>query len=152
MELTWTNELSVGNRVIDYAHKEVLRIINRIVHSVVAGDVADLSEAFQLLEKSLCICFITEENIAQALGFDFTKHRQAHQSLLNEFRRIKFELMAKNGKWSKFEEKCYVDSLSYCLIKHVKEDGKPLKIVLETNFYDFYPDCANNTSTLHGCA
>lgn len=139
MELSWTNELSVGNRVVDYAHKELLGIINRIVHSIVAGNVADLSEAFQLLEKSLCTYFVVEENIAQALNFDFTQHRREHQSLLNKFRYIRDELMAKNGMWSKFEEKCYVDFLRYCLIKHVKEDGKPLKILLETNFYNFNP-------------
>lgn len=139
MELSWTNELSVGNRVIDYAHKELLGIINRIVRSIVAGNVADLSEAFQLLEKSLCTYFVVEENIAQALNFDFAQHRREHQSLLNKFRYIRDELMAQNGMWSKFEEKCYVDSLRYCLIKHVKEDGKPLKILLETNFYNFNP-------------
>ena len=144
MKLSWANDWSVGNRFVDYAHKELLGIINQIVRSVVAGDVAALSEAFQLLEESLCAYFVVEENIAQALNFDFTQHRREHQNLLNKFRYIRDELMDKNGKWSKFEGKCYVASLRHCLIKHVKEDSKPLKIMLETNFYNFNPVRVNN--------
>lgn len=152
MELSWTNDLSVGNRVIDSAHKEVLGMVNSIVRSIVAGDVANVSEAFKLLEKSLCAYFVVEENIARTLGIDFAQHRLAHQGLWIEFHRIKDELMAGNGEWSEFEGECCADSLGCCLIRHIKEDGKPLKAVLKTRFYDFNANYMCGEPVLHGCA
>lgn len=140
MDMACTKQLSVGNRIIDSAHKEILGVINGIVRSIMARDVAALSEAFELLENCLCVYFSVEENIAQAVNFDFTQHLLAHQQLLNEFKRTKNELMARNGEWTKFEEKGYIGSLRNCLVRHIKEDGKPLKIVLETHFYDFNPN------------
>jgi hypothetical protein len=46
----------------------------------VKSDVA-LSVACKLLSDSLPDYFAVEESIAQALNFDFTQHRQAHQNL-----------------------------------------------------------------------
>lgn len=139
MDIACTKQLSVGNRAIDSAHKEVFGVIKRITHQIVAKDVTAISEAFDLLENCLCACFAVEENIAQAVGLDFTGHRLTHQDLSNEFQRIKNWLMEKNGMWSEFEEKGCIDSLKNCLIRHIKEEGKSLKVVLETHFYDFNP-------------
>jgi hemerythrin-like metal-binding protein len=141
VELSWTNDLSVGNRFIDYAHKEVLGKINLIVSLIGAGEVAALSEAFELLENCLCPCFAVEENIAQAADVDFTQHKRAHQRLLSEFKRIRDELMSKNGMWSKSEKRAYAVSLRHCLIRHLKEESKSLTVVLDTHFYDFKPSC-----------
>lgn len=135
--MPFSKELSVGNRILDSEHKKLHNVINGITHSITAKDIAAISEAFDLLENCLGACFAVEENIAQAVGFDFTEHSATHQDLSNEFQRIKNWLMEKNGLWSKFEEKGCIDSLKNCLIRHIKEDGKPLKIVLETHFYDF---------------
>ncbi|MDO8465163.1 MAG: hemerythrin domain-containing protein [Gallionella sp.] len=139
MKMACTKQLSVGNRIIDSAHKEVFGMIDRIAHSIMARDIAALPEAFDLLENCLCVYFSVEENIAQAAHFDFTKHRLAHQNLLNEFQRMKNWLMEKNGAWSRFEEEGCIDSLKNCLVRHIKEDEEPLKIVLNTHFYDFNP-------------
>lgn len=139
MDIACTKQLSVGNRAIDSAHKEVFGVIKRITHQIVAKDVTAISEAFDLLENCLCACFAVEENIAQAAGLDFTGHRLTHQDLSNEFQRIKNWLMEKNGMWSEFEEKGCIDSLRNCMARHIKEEGKSLKVVLETHFYDFNP-------------
>ncbi len=152
MTFTWSKQLSVGNRAIDSEHKNLHNIINGIVSSIVSRDIAALPEAFELLEKCLCAYFAVEENIAQAINFDFTQHRRAHQNLLNEFRLIKNGITTKGGIWSKHEEKDYIDSLSYCLIRHIRNDGRPFKAVLDTHFYDFKPDCADGNNILHGCA
>lgn len=149
---TWSKQLSVGNRAIDYEHKNLHDIINGIVRSIVARDIAALLETFELLENCLCAYFVVEENIAQAIGFNFTQHGLAHQRLSNEFQFIKDELMTKDGIWSKHEEKGYIDSLMYCLIRHIKEDGKPFKAVLNTHLYDLKPSCAGSVPILHGCA
>ena len=112
-------------------------MIDKVAHLIMERNVVALADAFDLLEVCLCTCFSVEKNIAQAAGFDFTQHSLAHQDLLNEFQRIKNWLTAKNGAWSEFEKKGCIDSLKSCLIRHIKEDSKPLKIILETHFYDF---------------
>ncbi|MDO8292518.1 MAG: hemerythrin family protein [Gallionella sp.] len=136
---TWTKQLSIGNRILDSEHKKLHGIINQIDCSVVARNVAALSEAFELLESCLYDYFAVEENIAQAIGFDFTQHKLAHQHLLNEFQRIKGKLTAKNGMWPDEEGENYAHSLMNCLIQHITQDGKPLRIVLDTCLYDFNP-------------
>lgn len=135
----WTKQLSTGNRILDSEHKNLHGIINQIVCSVVARDVAVLSEAFERLENYLCAYFVVEENIAQAINFDFTQHKLAHQHLLNEYQRMKNELTAINGMWSDNEGEDYSHFLMNYLIQHIKKDSRPLKIVLDTCLYDFSP-------------
>lgn len=139
MTFIWARELSVGNKILDAIHKELHGMIGRITRLVIARDVTALLEAFELLENCLCAYFVVEENIAQAIGFDFAQHKLAHQHLLNEYQRMRDELTAKNGMWSDDEGENHAHSLMNCLIQHIKKDGKPLKIVLDTCLYDFYP-------------
>lgn len=141
--MAFSKELSVGNRLLDSEHKKLHGLINGIAHSIVAKDIATLVEAFELLEHGLRAYFLVEENIAQAVNFDFTQHRLAHQGLLNKFDHIKNELIDRNGEWSKYDDEYFIESLRNCLIRHIKVDDKPLKIVLETHFYDFKPDTLN---------
>lgn len=140
MDMACTKQWSVGNRIIDSTHKEILGMINGIARLIVVRDVAALSEAFELLGNCLCAYFLVEEHIAQAVHFDFTQHKLAHQYLLNEFKRTRNELMSRNGVWSKSEEKGYIDPLKNYMIRHIKEDGRLLKMVLDTHFYDFNPN------------
>ena len=135
----WTKQLSVGNRVLDSEHKKLHGIIDKIASSVVARNVAALPELFELLEDCLCAYFSVEENIARAVNLDFTRHQLAHQRLLDELQRVKEELTAKNGMWSDEEGGDYAYSLMDYLIQHIKEDGRPLKIVLDACLYDFNP-------------
>ena len=138
--MEFSKELSIGNRVLDSEHRKLNRIINDIIRLMAARDVAAVFAAFELLENSLYVYFTIEEEIALAINFDFAQHKLAHQKLLGEFKRIKDELSISNGMRPEFEEKGYTDSLKACLIKHIKEDAQSLKILLETNFYDFKPN------------
>jgi len=137
MDMRCTKQLSVGNRVIDSAHKEVFGMIDGVVHSIMARNIVALPEEFDRLGTCLCVCFSVEANIAQAVNFDFTQHGLAHQVLLNKFQHMKDWLIAKNGAWSELEGDGCIDSLRNGLIRHIKEEGEPLKMVLETHFYDF---------------
>lgn len=139
MKCTWTKQLSTGNRILDSEHKKLHGIISQIVCTIATRNVAALSEEFDQLENCLCDYFVVEGNIAQAIGFNFTQHKLAHQHLLDEFQRMRDELTAKNGMWSDDEGENYAHSLMNCLIQHIKKDGKPLKIVLDTCLYDFNP-------------
>lgn len=135
----WTKQLSIGNRTLDSEHKKLHDIVSRIACSIVARDAAALLETFDVLENCLAVYFVIEENIAQAINFDFTQHKLAHQHLLNEFQRIRNELMVKNGRWSDDEGRHYAHLLMAYLIQHIKGDGRSLKIVLDTCLYDFNP-------------
>jgi hemerythrin-like metal-binding protein len=139
MKFIWTKQLSVGNRAIDSKHKKLHDILNEIARLIAASDVAAMLAAFEMLEHCLHACFAVEESVAQAIGFDLSLHRQAHQRLLNQFQCIKDELANKNGMWSRDEGKYYADTLMSYLIKHIKVDDKPFKAVLDTHFYDLKP-------------
>lgn len=132
--------LSVGNRILDSEHQKLEGIINDIGQLILVNHVDALLEAFKLQNDILRTYFVVEENIALAVNFDFAKHRLAHQNLLNKFQLIKDKLMSQNCKWSMLERKDCIDSLNGCLIQHIKEDSKPLKIVLDTYLYDFKPN------------
>lgn len=133
----WTGELSIGNRMIDSEHKKLHDTINGIAHSIAARNVAALSEAFEQLENCLCAYAAIEERVAQAVNFDFTEHRLAHQRMLDEVRRIRDALVAGDSVCPEGES--HARCLKDCLIRHIKEDGRPLKVVLDTHLYDFKP-------------
>lgn len=133
----WKKELSLGNRLIDSEHKKLHDAINGVKHSVAARNVAALSAALEHLGNCLCAYFSVEERIAQAVGFDFTQHRFAHRHMLENMRSIMDDLTS--GGCSCPEGESYARCLMDCLIKHIKEDGRPLKLVLDTHLYDFKP-------------
>jgi len=140
MSALWTNRLSVGNRIIDSAHKDILDIIMKIALLIGERDGAALTEAFKLLENSLCAYFEVEEKFAHAINIDFTKHKLSHQRLLHDFQCIKNILEAKNGMWSEGEGGYFTNSWAKYFVQHIKDDGKQMKVVLETHYYDFQPD------------
>jgi hemerythrin-like metal-binding protein len=144
----FTKELSVGNRMIDYAHREIFSTINGIVGLIAEKNRDVLSEAFITLENCLCAYFAVEESIARTVNFNFINHMLAHQNLLNEFQCVRDELIAKNGELSKFEQTRHINYLKNCFIRHIREDAKPLKIILNMHFYDLKPNGTNDAATL----
>ena len=133
----WRKQLSVGNRILDSEHKNLLGIIKEVSRSIVARDAAASVRGFEQLEDCLCAYFAVEERIAQAVGFDFIQHRLAHRHLLDEAQRVRNELTAGNCMCP--GDGNYARRLMDCLIQHIKEDSRPLKIVLDTHLYDFNP-------------
>jgi len=135
----WTNQLSVGNRLIDSAHEDILGKLNRIGHLVGTGDRAALPEALKLLEECLHACFEVEERIAQAINFDFSRHKLAHQHLLNDFQRKAKILTTQGDAWDEEEGNAFVTHLVKSVIQHIKMEGMVMKPVLDTHYYDFNP-------------
>jgi len=138
--LTNYRSLSVGNRIIDSEHQKLGIIINDIAQLMLVNHVVALSVAIKILNDRLRDYFVVEENIAQAVNFDFTQHRLAHRILLNNFHVITNKLMSQDGKCSNLERKNYTDALNGFLIQHIQQDSKPLKMVLDTHIYDFKPN------------
>ena len=143
MSFLWTDQLSVGNRIIDSTHKKIFDMVDRIECLIKASDGHAISEAFKLIEDYLHEYFSVEEYIAQAIKFPFTQHKLAHQGLLNEVQRIGNELATDNGIWPDTAAKHYSKLLRGCFIWHIKEESKPIKIILDTQFYDFKPSIAS---------
>jgi hemerythrin len=138
MALAWSNELSVGNAIIDSEHKNLLVMVNNIEQLLKAKDTSNLSHELELLENWLCTHFENEEKIAQAVGFDFTKNKLEHQNLLKELHRIIDELKAMNGIWSEKTAKKHFQYLCDWLTGHVIEEDMLMKPVLQTREYHFH--------------
>lgn len=137
---TQFSSLSIGNRIIDSEHNKLRAVINEMSNLILVNHVVALSVQFKILNDSFRSYFLIEENIARAVGFDFTKHRLAHQFLMYKCKCIQDKMMSQTSKWSKLERVDCIDSLNDCLIQHIKWDSTPFKKVLDTRPYDFKPD------------
>ena len=131
--------LSVGNRIIDSEHRNLLVKIEDIAHLITARNDVALSVACKLLGDSLQNYFAVEESIAKALNFDFTQHRLAHQNLSNQCQLINNKLLKLNDLHAFFDRKDCIDAMNYCFIYHIEEDSKAFKVILDENIYDFQP-------------
>lgn len=134
-----TPNTSVGNRIIDSEHKKIFEIIHRLQQSIVAKDCTAIAADFQLLKDITIACFSVEEEIARAVGFDFTQHHLAHQNLLKKYQHLGDELAVRNGSWSSWENETYKNCIHDWLTKHLEYESGPLRIVLNTYMYDFKP-------------
>jgi len=130
---------SVGNKIIDSEHTKLIGMVNDIAQLIHLNHGVALSVALKLLDVGLREYFVMEENIASAVGFDFSYHRQSHQQLLKEIRSITDKIVRQNDKWSSVDRKNCISSLNDCLIRHIKVDSRPFVQVLETHAYDFRP-------------
>jgi hemerythrin-like metal-binding protein len=131
--------ISLGNRAIDSEHKKIFDIIHRLQQSITAKDCAAIAAGFQLLKDIAIACFSVEEEIARAIGFDFTQHHLAHQNLLKKYQHLEDELATRNGSWSSWENEAYKNYIHDWLMKHLEYESGPLRIVLNTYLYDFKP-------------
>jgi len=113
------SSLSVGNRLIDSEHQKISCMVKDIDQLILVKHFVALSAAIKKLIDYLPEYFLVEENIAKAVKFDFTKHRLAHQELLNNYRVITDNIIIQDGKLSKLERKSYIDSLNNILIEHI---------------------------------
>ena len=139
MDNSWTKRMSVGNRVIDSAHKELLGMVNRISYMVRVKDCPAISEEFKLLEDRLCAYFTVEENIARMAEFSFARHKLAHQNMLDQFQRARDKLAAMKGVWPEDEGEKHIFVLRDRLVNHFTEESAQLKVVLDTHYYDLKP-------------
>lgn len=134
-----TNRFSVGNGIVDSAHKDILNIVFRIAYLIGKRDGAALKENFVLLENKLCAYFEIEEKLAQAISHDFSQHKLTHLRLLNDFQCIKNILESKNCMWAEEEGEFFTNSWAKGFVQHIKDDGMPAKAMLDTHYFDCQP-------------
>lgn len=143
MTFTWTEELSIGNAIIDSEHRDLIRMVNDVVHAIRTVDCRALSQALQKLEDKLYIHFAIEEKIARSVNFDFAQHRLAQLRSLKEFQYLKDELTDKWGIWSERAVEHYVHSLEdWAIDDHIIKLDMLMKPALQAYGYDFMPNCA----------
>lgn len=140
MDFAWTEQLSVGNVVIDSEHKSLISRINDLTRAIKSRNSFDIAQAFKLLEHGLCLHFINEEKIARAVKFDFSYHELAQQYELNELRFLKGLLSSKKCLW--FDDAIEHFTLflkNWMFDYHINGLDMRMKPVLLTYPYDFKP-------------
>ena len=145
MELVWTKELSVGNAIIDAEHKNLIGMVNDVMHGIKTRNCSILPQAFRMLEHWLYAHFANEKKIAQAVGFSFDRHHLAQQHALKELLHLRDELVTKDGIWSDRAANHFIRSLENWVIdEHIIKLDMLMKPVLQNYAYDFLPDCEHD--------
>ena len=138
MDMVWTEQLSVGNAVIDSEHKKLIALVNDITCATKEKDSSALLRALKPFKSFMSRHYIKEEQFAQALDFPFGLHDVAHQNLRTELDFTEQELK-KNCMENIFVMEDYAQFLWDLLIKHITEEDMLMKPMLQTRPYDFKP-------------
>ncbi|MDO8813421.1 MAG: hemerythrin domain-containing protein [Gallionella sp.] len=140
VELAWTNQLSIGNAIIDSDHKNLIAGINGIVHAIKARDRHAMPQVFEALENWLHIHFENEERIARAVNFDFSGHKQAQRHSLKELQHMRDGLIAMKGMWPDSATNHSIGFLKNWIIDgHIVNFGMQMKPALQAFDYKFWP-------------
>ena len=134
MELAWTEQLSVGNVIIDADHKELFRLASNIDCLTKAKDHSALPRALKLLNACMNRHFLNEELLAHALDIPSAMHKVAHQNMLTELDLTRHQI-GKDSVAAVYVMEHYVQFLLDWLIEHITEEDMQLKPVLHNHPY-----------------
>lgn len=140
MGSTWKNQWNVGNATIDQEHRNLLRMAYNIEAIIREGDLSALAHELEQFEYWLCDHFVNEEEIASAIHFDFVRNGLEHQNFLQEFHRMKAELMTYEDVLSSDAAKRNAHFLDEWLVAHIVKEDQLMKPMLQAYAYDFLPD------------
>ena len=140
MGSAWKNQWSVGNAIIDSEHRNLLDMAYNIESIIKRGDISAALQELEQFEYWLCDHFENEEEIALAVDFDFTNNGLEHQSLLEEFHRMKDELMSHGNTLPDSAAKRYSHFLDEWLVVHILKEDMLMKPMLQAHAYDFMPE------------
>jgi len=140
MGLSWSEYLSVGNKIIDSDHQNLILVVNRLVDAIRSRDRNALSSAFKLLDTYMSVHFRNEEKIAEAVNFPFEKSRVDHRQLIHEMRCMVNELESMGGYWPDHLLQKYSHFLCDWLVEHIIKVDMKMKPALQAYPYEFRPD------------
>ena len=129
MSLTWREQLSVGNDLIDSDHKYLIEIINLAESNLQSKRWMELQTSFDQLTRYSSAHFVTEEKIAKAVGYPQADQlHESHTELI-----LKLAQMAKevNETWSQQATDGFIALLREWLINHVIKEDMLLKPYLK---------------------
>jgi len=141
MDLMWTEQLSVGNAILDSDHKELLGLVGDIDCVTKARDYSALSRALKQFKYCMYRHFKNEEQFAQALNLPFAQHQLNHLNMQAEIDLTRLE-MEKDSVVTIYVMEHYTQFLRDWLIKHITEEDMLMKPVLQNHPYDFKLDGA----------
>lgn len=139
MELVWTEQLSVGNALIDSEHQHIIHMINSVEHAFTTMNGADLLHSLKLLLDGMHDHFRSEKDVARAIGFPFAEHDLSHQYILKKLQHVKNGLEAESETLPEGLVEHFTGLLRSWLIDHVIKEDMLMKPVLQTHPYDFNP-------------
>lgn len=140
MGSAWKNQWSVGNAIIDSEHRNLLDMAYNIESMIRTESLYTIAHELEQFEYWLCDHFENEEEIALAVGFDFLNNGLEHQKLLDEFHRMKDELMSYGDILPGSAAKRYSHFLDEWLVVHILKEDMLMKPALQAHAYDFIPD------------
>lgn len=139
MGLFWTEQLSVGNALIDSDHKVMIGLANDVEHALESRNSTDLLRALERLDSFISAHSANEERIAQALNFPFAQHNKSHQYLQRELMHMKQQLEDMGGMWSDRAIEHFTGSIEDWVLLHIIGEDALMKPVLQASPYDFKP-------------
>ena len=140
MGLAWTEELSVGNAMLDSDHKHLICMVNSVQNELKAKDSAGLSRSLQLLFDGMRIHFENEKNVARVIGFPFAEHDLSHQYMLKKLQYMKDVLEGGNGTLPDGLAEYFHNFLNDWAAGHITNEDGLMKTTLKTYPCDFKPD------------
>jgi hemerythrin-like metal-binding protein len=140
MGSAWKNQWSVGNAIIDAEHRNLLDMAYNIESLIRTESLSTIAHELEQFEYWLCDHFENEEEIAVAIDFDFSNNGLEHQNLLEEFHRMKDELMSCGNTLPDIAAKRYSHFLDEWLVIHIINEDMLMKPMLQARAYDFIPD------------
>ena len=140
MGSAWKNQWNVGNAIIDSEHRNLLHMAYDVEAMIKEGNIPAIAHELEQFEYWLCDHFENEEEIALAIHFDFAQNGLEHRKLLNEFQRMKNELMSYGNTLPDSAAKRYSHFLDEWLVIHILKEDMLMKPMLQAYAYDFIPD------------
>lgn len=135
MDLVWTEQLSVGNAILDCDHKELLKLASDIGSAAKSKNHADLLYAF----KQFCACidrhFLNEELMAEKLNITFDMHKMSHHNLQVDLV-FTMQQIRKISSVAMFEIEIYAQFLQDWLTRHITNEDMLMKPALLTSSYN----------------
>jgi len=139
MGIKWSEQLSVGNEMIDSDHKNLIVVINRVEDAINSGDRAALSKAFELLDAYMRIHTQNEEKIAEAVNYPFDQDKMVQQQLMDEMKYMIKKLESIYSSWPENILEMYSRFLAGWMTDHIIKTNMQMKPLLLAYPYDFIP-------------
>lgn len=126
--LQWKDRYSVGVAAVDYEHRELIELINRLHDEAAAqGSKEAIVNFFGDLFKAISSHFALEERIMRARGYDeLRQHKNDHERLLDELRDIMDDFEARD----RIDEKQVAQSLDAWFSRHFETHDARLHRIL----------------------
>ncbi|MCK4739892.1 MAG: hemerythrin family protein [Deltaproteobacteria bacterium] len=133
MSFKWSDNMAIGNEVIDDQHKELFGKLGDLSEAISEGnDVELIEEVFRYLETYVTQHFSDEEKLMEECEYpEIETQKKEHAGFIEEFKAFEAEFSSK-GPSSELAEKTHSWLLNW-LCDHIARTDKALGLFLEKN-------------------